>query len=149
MSYLSVRDRFATFVADALAARTTPIPFHWYLFDGDDPTQDRLKLNTINLSYLGDDSADTLDITTVSIDIIHTKERTAIEWQDYITNSILRKPGMIKNQDMVTDVDNAIDLYGFISWDIRDIRWVNVDNPNYCHLNSTFDLYHVIPPDVI
>jgi hypothetical protein len=147
MSYLSVRDSFCTYLAEMLEGNS--IPFHWFLFDGDNPTQDRLKLNTVNVSFLEDDSVGSLDVTMVSVDIIHAKERTAIAWQDYLTSSVLRKYCIVRNQDMATDPDNPVPLYGYISWNTKEIRWINVDNPNYCHFNTTFDIYHVIPPNML
>lgn len=149
MSYLSVRDSFCTAMAGVLALENPVIPFHWCMFDGDDPTQERLLLNAVNVAFLTDDSDGTLDVSLVSVDVISTKERTALAWQDLLTKKILRQSGMIKNKDFSVDPDNPTDNYGNVYWNIREIKWVNVDNPNYCHLNATFELYHFIATSVL
>lgn len=149
MSYLSVRDSFCTGLSEMLTAQSPAVPFHWVMFDGDDPEQGRLHLNAVNVSFLSDESEGTLDVTLVSVDIIHTKERTALAWQDLLIKNMFRQSGIIKNKDFLADADNPTNLYGNVYWNIRGIRWNYVDNPNYCHINATFDLWHFIATSVI
>ncbi len=143
MSYLSVRDGFASYLYQGLTANS--IPYNWFLMDPDIPSQVRLKLNCANISFMSDRESDHLQYTTVSIDIIHQKARTAIQWQDTITEKLLKKAAIIPNLDYSIDPNNPSALYGTISWSREDIDWIEIENNNYTHLNTTFELTHVIP----
>lgn len=139
MSLLTAKDSFAMFLATALANES--IPFQWLMKDPTDPSLARLKINAVNLYYLSEYSSDTLDVLRVSVDIIQQNERTALIWQDFLTN-LFRTGGIIKNKKYTVDPSNPTDEYGNVFWDIRDMNWVIIAADDYCHYNCTFDLNH-------
>lgn len=131
----------------ALDAETSStVPVHWLMFDSDDPESSRLMLNAVNIYFIRDLADNLLDLTEVSIDIIHTKERTAMQWQTIVYDKLLRKGGIIKKQDYDTNPSSPTDLYGSVFWDIRDIIWEKIPNDNYCHYNATIVLHHHTQP---
>jgi hypothetical protein len=111
------------------------------MHDTADPSLSRLKINAVNLYYMSEFSDGTTDTIQISIDIIHQVERTAVIWQQYLTN-LLRKSGMIKNKNYSSDPGNPVEVDGNVCWNVRGLYWTSIREDDYCHYNLTFEAQH-------
>lgn len=80
MTSIQVRDTFTHFLADNL----TGINVHQCRRDINNPNQDDLEMNTVNLSFINTDFDRHINVQHVVIDIIHDDERTAFDWTQQV-----------------------------------------------------------------
>jgi hypothetical protein len=74
---IPARDTFLYLLADNLAS---PVVVHHVRQDPDNPGNQRLQTNAVNVQFLNDGLHTVVSDLRVAIDVIHEDERTAIDW---------------------------------------------------------------------
>jgi hypothetical protein len=140
---VNARDSFVMMMYTELTYNS--ITMNYVYQNPQSPETSKLKLNAVNIFFLSDAADGPLFRTTVSIDIIHDNEFTALTWQGIVVE-ILRKCGYVKKQDYTTPASPTPQTEsGYIYWEANKIKWDAIPDDEYVHLNATFDLVHYVP----
>lgn len=131
---VQVRDTFLHFLADNL----TGIEVHPVRKDPNDPSAELLKLNAVNVEFLGFDLAVDVSGQQVVIDVVNDDERTAVTWVSSLF-TLLSAAYYTPKLDYNTP-SSPVPTGTNIMWDRKKVRFRKVGNDNYSHFSCVLDL---------
>lgn len=138
---LLATDSFIQYLSDELAS---VVPVHWRRMTPSDENSDALRMDTLNVQFLGFFQDGNSEHCLVSLDLLGSDERTVLG-QLKAVRDVLIQEQIVEELDY-SNPGSPIPTGLAVHWDGRDIRFLNVRTPKgqrYVHYNATFPLSHV------
>jgi hypothetical protein len=132
----ATRDTFLMLLKDNLSSS---IPVKNIRFDKNDASAEFLSANTVNVKFQNAGYSNVLSDQTVTIDIVHDDELTALDWTKAVTDILLANTTAPKLDytNPASPVATGTQLY----WDPR-IRFTPITDGNYARFSASMLLRH-------
>jgi hypothetical protein len=137
---LTVTDSFIKYLSTGL--ENNP-PVHWRRQDPNDENADMFRHGYLNVKSLGFFEEGSVEHCLISLDLLGSNERVVLA-QVQATRDLLLSEQIISEFDY-TIPSIPTDTGRSVSWDAREIRFINVRVPTgqrYVHFNATFPVTH-------
>lgn len=136
---LSASDSFIEHLANELS----PWPVFWWRKGDIENHAGFLKQDALNVSLLGFWEDESMEMCLVSLDLLASDERTALENLKILRDALIEVQ-YVPERDFT---DPAFPQYTHrnITWDARKVRFISVRTPagaRYAHYNATFPLVY-------
>jgi hypothetical protein len=128
-----VRDTFLHFLADNLPTATV----HFVVRDPADPGADKLKMNCVNVEFLGFGLAHDISTHDVSVDVVADSEEDAITWMSEVWT--LLKSAFYTPLLDYADAENPVARGSNLMWD-RQVNFRPVHSEYYTHYSAIIGL---------
>ena len=135
---LTATDSFIQYLASGLSGI---VSVHWRRQDASDENASMLRLDALNVQYLGFFEDGSIEQALVSLDLLGSDERTVLgQLRDL--RDLLLSVQMVQERDF-TDPLLPLPTGRTVSWDGRETNFLSVRVPRgqrYVHYNATFPL---------
>jgi hypothetical protein len=131
----SVRHTFLHFLADNLVG----ISVHPVRRDASDPSTEILKINAVNVQFLGLDLDIAVSGQQAVIDVVNEDESTAVDW----VSSVFALLSAAYYTPLLSydDIQSPAPLGSNIMWDRHRVRFKKIAlSDNYSHFSCVLDL---------
>jgi hypothetical protein len=128
-----VRDTFLHFLADNLNG----VEVHHVVKDPNDPSSDMLKMNCVNVTFLGVGLTNTINVQDVSVDVVADSAEDAVSWMLAVWG--LLKAAFYTPLRDYTDYQNPVSCGSNLMWE-RQVNFRPVSVDNYSHYSAIIGL---------
>lgn len=127
------RDTFLHFLADNLPTATV----HFVVRDPNDPSADKLKMNCVNVEFLGYGLAHDISVHDVSVDVVADSTEDAITWMSEVWG--LLKAAFYTPLFDYTDPAYPVATGTNLMWD-RQVNFRPIYSEYYTHYSAIIGL---------